>query len=69
MEKGDCLNGGLLIAYGQTGKLFEFLINGLILRNVDIGPIAFVDDSEVTHEVYKIICIDLVLETFDFHDS
>ena len=46
-----------------------FSLNALILRNIDIGSITFVNSPEVTHKIYKIIGTELVFETFDFQDS
>ena len=50
-------------------KPINFFINALILRNIDIGSITFVNSPEVTHKIYKIIGTELVFETFDFQDS
>ena len=43
-------------------------IISLVLGNIDIGSIAFVNNLEVTHKIYKIIGIALVFETFDFQN-
>ena len=57
------------IKVGHSSKFFDFLVYCLIAGNVDEGAVSSVYNPKITHEIDQVIGIDLIFETFDFHDS